>query len=89
MLYGSRRVSKYNPHINVIAIVAVKIEYLRIVNGFLYPYRLNFFLIRPPILLEISCTIPRGHKKEQYVLPEKMVRIRTAINPAAIMVRRS
>jgi hypothetical protein len=89
ILYGSSNVSKYTPHTMVTISVATRREYLIIVKGFLNPNLLNFFFIRPPILLKTSWPMPRGHKNEQYVLPVRNVRIRTARKPAAARVFRS
>lgn len=77
------------PQINVTIRVIAKIEYRKIICGFLKPYLLNFRLKRPPILLNRSCPIPSGHKNEQYVLPVNNVIKRTTIKPAAAIVARS
>jgi hypothetical protein len=74
-------VSKNVPHISVTINVIASRLYLITVCGLLKPNLLNLFFILPPVLLNTSCKIPRGHRKEQYVRPVRSVRIRTIIKP--------
>ena len=56
-------------------------EYLIQLKGFTY---LNFFLNLYDKFIITSCKIPRGHKKEQYILPKKIVKNNIMIKQTAI-----
>jgi hypothetical protein len=83
LLYGSRRlISRDEPEMKKIVVPIRKMRRMRC-RGL---RKKNFFL-RIAFLfrkIKISCNVPMGHNPEQYILPNRTVKIRMIIKPADV-----
>jgi hypothetical protein len=82
MLNGSRRFNKTKLPLKIERTVTVRMLYFNNLKSLsILKY---FFLFRKKAILDMmSCNVPRGQILEQYILPNRIVMIRTTMKPVA------